>query len=480
MRLLVLIFIFYSVTCDYVITENSFCKDSRGSIGSVNTPEACEALLKLEKKDDKGFYLQCPEDGEDTRHCRPCETTELENSTCGSASYFFKRESGRSCETINCKNGGKCREGTCVCAEGWKGKLCDDNDKAPATIEKVDKSIGMKCAPAWQQTFCAVHCGESNCEDGFCSKLGECECMRCGPVKQKDKIDCTKAYCNNNGEPVVKEGDCSCKCDGEWSGPRCSTEKAKFPKAPGFSAVANTYCIDSEALPKHGAYELSHVSDCRELYQNSGHTYGFIMDCYERNVAEEKTMNCQACLNTETGPSKCGGLYYQPTYEKCEPECLNGGICHKGLCHCTTHYTGTHCETKTSADNKGKCRRVHCNAPHGSCDENTGHCQCSSGYTGTFCQIALDGHQEIIYTENSHQVSGWFIFLLIIVGLLILSGAAYFYYRHKDNDINFLSAVGQDYAELMSSTYQKTESNLTTPNTIELPTLNKSKSNQSE
>ena len=45
----------------------------------------------------------------------------------------------------------------------------------------------------------------------------------------------------------------------------------------------------------------------------SEHKYGFFMDCYGRNVAEEKTMNCKACLSPHVAESKCAGLVYKPS-----------------------------------------------------------------------------------------------------------------------------------------------------------------------
>ncbi len=33
------------------------------------------------------------------------------------------------CQNISCKNGGSCSDGTCSCATGYKGKLCDELER---------------------------------------------------------------------------------------------------------------------------------------------------------------------------------------------------------------------------------------------------------------------------------------------------------------------------------------------------------------
>ncbi len=149
----------------------------------------------------------------------------------------FERQPDPLCEGIECGEHGYCKDGVCVCRDGYTGEFCDE----------VDPCL-------------EIDCGENGtCEDGIC----ECDTGFVGDNCEVDINECDPDPCLNSGSCTQGvPGTYICTCTGGFTGDNCEicptdTDGDGYgDPASGLCIHPESDCDDDHATVYPGAPEL--------------------------------------------------------------------------------------------------------------------------------------------------------------------------------------------------------------------------------
>nr|DBA20499.1 TPA: hypothetical protein GDO54_017272 [Pyxicephalus adspersus] len=243
----------------------------------------------------------------------------------------------------DCNDQGRCKNGRCICFEGYSGMSCGIKTCANNCHNHGQCQDGVCiCDPGFADEDCSSRVCPRNCLN-----RGRCENGLCICYPGYAGVDCGSASCPNN---CNERGDCEdgvCVCDTGFTGPDCGSRSCLH------DCNDNGKCIDGVCI-------------CNPGYSGEDCGYqGCPEDCNEQGQCISGTCVCDAGF---VGPD-CGTRI-------CSPECERRGRCEDGECICNPGFTGPDCEIRTCPND---CHN------QGRCDD--GKCICDSGYTGPDCGI---------------------------------------------------------------------------------------------
>ena len=156
----------------------------------------------------------CPSSGQNDNGCCRTGNEILRIKDYGSGDYYgspyldeLRAQIPDPCQGVDCGDHGACKEGECVCRDGYSGKNC-----RMAPIKPVDPCRGVDCGDHG-----ACSGGKCVCTDGY---TGD-HCQNPPAVPPSDP--CYGVNCGDHG--TCKDGKCVCK-DG-YSGKNCKTPPTK-------------------------------------------------------------------------------------------------------------------------------------------------------------------------------------------------------------------------------------------------------------
>lgn len=122
------------------------------------------------------------------------------------------------CQSVLCKNGGHCDEGTCICPPGYSGPNCENFDPCH---------------------------NKNNCKNGGTCVNGQCECPPgySGPNCENYDPCHNKDYCKNGGACLNGQ----CECPPGFTGLRCETAVA-----PKYIRLDKVVLLDFPAKRQNG------------------------------------------------------------------------------------------------------------------------------------------------------------------------------------------------------------------------------------
>eukprot|EP00300_Choanocystis_sp_HF-7_P033577 c45953_g1_i1.p1 GENE.c45953_g1_i1~~c45953_g1_i1.p1 ORF type:complete len:732 (+),score=76.34 c45953_g1_i1:23-2197(+) len=339
--------------------------------------------------DDPPLYCRC-EDGWKGRNC------EHQEKRCG---VLGGEHNGT---FSDCSENGACRDGVCVCFDGWNGDFCQSrtcpldcsgHGKCNTTSGMCECDLpyfGRACSLMFCEDACHGHgicdryTGQCDCDPMFfgptcgmqlcpnsCSDIGDCDYTNgtctCPPRWMGE--DCSVPECPDNcggGHTCV---DRQCICDPGWMGPSCNTSLC-WHKCAGFKHAfchklsGNCTCFEGWV----GAH--CEIDDrCPKYFDDwDGQKY----DCSNRGRCVDGACVCDPGWTGHDCSEqffRCGDGYY----------CENGGTCNDGRCECLRGFKGFDCslDATTMCEDDGDC-------VHGQCAE--GLCHCHDKWAGVWCQ----------------------------------------------------------------------------------------------
>ncbi|XP_068104249.1 protein crumbs homolog 2 isoform X1 [Hyperolius riggenbachi] len=242
----------------------------------------------------------------------------------------------------------------CLCAHGFAQNCLPSSCLNGGTCEEKDSGYTCHC-PTEPLAFAGPNCGDlyDACTEFECPKTHMCQ-AKPGYLEYQclcqSAHNCTTNECDSdpcpfeNSECSDEETAFTCKCQNEYSGPKCLLKKSLCAPNP---CNNNAECVES---------------------------------------TNNYTCVCQPGY---------AGQYCETLIDKCATRpCENEAICvDKGdryRCFCVPGFQGHHCEidinecASTPCQNNGSCLNLR--------DEYV--CQCAPGYTGVNCEMEIDECQS--------------------------------------------------------------------------------------
>lgn len=293
-----------------------------------------------------------------------------------------------------CLNGATYLANFCDCDKYayWSGVACE---VCNPTTEQVNSCSSKQI----DYDTCKCKCYDDCANDGI--KYGDCLCQ-----------------CPYNCVHGKRNKDCSCKCNGYWSGNLCQTcSLIDADCGEGGHVDDNCQCVCGIECQEATTVKQEDNCSCTCLGGWSG-------------------KECKQCLVT---PDSCtNGTVYNE--EKCECECVTpckeantiGFDDHCG-CNCKDSWGGDFCEAchlnASSCDNgkevhEGLCSCVcatPCSVHSKGIKQSTCECVCNEGWEGKLCDKEIDQQNELPIYAYALIGIGSFIILLGIVYLICRS-----------------------------------------------------------
>ena len=344
----------------YVITESCQTCDTMKYKAALNP---CEGFVKCEKgpapnaqscmSGETVKYSQCCQPLPDETDCP--SGSDVGDDGCGGKRIICHNP----CANVTCGSNEQCKDGICVCNEGYELKdgLCTTIEEdlcANVTCESPQVCKEGKC-------ICEVYISTQPCPKGqICEKLGVCGgCEKC---VQDPECASASMVCPDNTEctETDKCGFCT----------KCSP------------VSTNITCAEDEVCGRYGAN-----NNCLECIKKPDSCAG--VTCESPQVCKEGKCICEVYISTQPCPKGqiceklgvCGGC------DKCvqDPECASASM----VCPHNTECTETDkCGFCTKCGYKDPCANVICGSNE-HCSNGT--CVCDSGYTKEPCNITTSG-----------------------------------------------------------------------------------------
>jgi len=261
-----------------------------------------------------------------------------------------------------CNDQGECKDGKCVCNQGFEGEFCTLS-VCPVLCSGQGEYVNgeCKCRPGWKGKEC--HIRYEDCEEPDCSGHGHCQDGICACIKGYKGEFCQEADCADpdcGGHGFCVSGQCVCKKG--WVGATCAEVD---PTASGCSTTCSA----------HGRLDLgTQMCVCEPGWTG--------VDC---NV-QECRINCGdhgTCENMECVCEK-GWSGEVCQNRNCDARCLAHGQCKNGTCLCVRGWNGKHCTLEgcpNQCSGHGECRTDF---------SGTWSCECSKGWDGSDCSTQLE------------------------------------------------------------------------------------------
>ena len=344
----------------YVITESCQTCDTMKYKAALNP---CEGFVKCEKgpapnaqscmSGETVKYSQCCQPLPDETDCP--SGSDVGDDGCGGKRIICHNP----CANVTCGSNEQCKDGICVCNEGYELKdgLCTTIEEdlcANVTCESPQVCKEGKC-------ICEVYISTQPCPKGqICEKLGVCG--GCDKCVQDPECASASMVCPHNTEctETDKCGFCT----------KCSP------------VSTNITCAEDEVCGRYGAN-----NNCLECIKKPDSCAG--VTCEYPQVCKEGKCICEVYISTQPCPKGqiceklgvCGGC------DKCvqDPECASASM----VCPHNTECTETDkCGFCTKCGYKDPCANVTCGSNE-HCSNGT--CVCDSGYTKKPCNITTSG-----------------------------------------------------------------------------------------
>ena len=353
----------------YVITESCQTCDTMKYKAALNP---CEGFVKCEKgpapnaqscmSGETVKYSQCCQPLPDETDCP--SGSDVGDDGCGGKRIICHNP----CANVTCGSNEQCKDGICVCNEGYELKdgLCTTIEEdlcANVTCESPQVCKEGKC-------ICEVYISTQPCPKGqICEKLGVCGgCEKC---IQDPECASASMVCPDNTEctETDKCGFCT----------KCSP------------VSTNITCAEDEVCGRYGAN-----NNCLECIKKPDSCAG--VTCESPQVCKEGKCICEVYISTQPCPKGqiceklgvCGGC------DKCvqDPECASASM----VCPHNTECTETDkCGFCTKCGYKDPCANVTCGSNE-HCSNGT--CVCDSGYE------LKSGKCEAICQRNPYCYNG--------------------------------------------------------------------------
>ena len=351
----------------YVITESCQTCDTMKYKAALNP---CEGFVKCEKgpapnaqscmSGETVKYSQCCQPLPDETDCP--SGSDVGDDGCGGKRIICHNP----CANVTCGSNEQCKDGICVCNEGYELKdgLCTTIEEdlcANVTCESPQVCKEGKC-------ICEVYISTQPCPKGqICEKLGVCG--GCDKCVQDPECASASMVCPDNTEctETDKCGFCT----------KCSP------------VSTNITCAEDEVCGRYGAN-----NNCLECIKKPDSCAG--VTCGSNEHCSNGTCVCDSGYELKSGKctlkDPCTGI-----------TCGSNEHCSNGTCVCDSGYTKEPCSITTSGKDCGKCVKEDpcANVTCGSNEHcSNGTCVCDSGYE------LKSGKCEAICQRNPYCYNG--------------------------------------------------------------------------
>ncbi|KAK7895887.1 hypothetical protein WMY93_021212 [Mugilogobius chulae] len=326
--------------------------------------EMCSCVCEPGWKGPNCTQSECPQNCRDKGRCvqGSCEC--------------FKGFSGEDCslETcpVHCGIHGQCVDGLCVCSEGFFGEDCSQTKCLNNCFGRGRCDDGdCICNHPWS----GVDCAELTCPND-CFDKGRCVNGTCFCDEGYSGLDCGAHTCHNNchGNGFCVDG--LCVCTAGYSGKDCSLLTC-LNDCSGRGSCFNGVCICDVGYQGEDCSQLACVNNCNTRGQcingQCSCDVGFQgEDCSELSCPS----SCHHRGRCVNGQCVCheGFTGEDCSIKICPSNCFSRGTCIKGHCRCYAGFSGDDCSQLTcpnSCKHRGRCI--------------DGQCICEEGFTGEDC-----------------------------------------------------------------------------------------------